>query len=122
MSESSEIVGLLRSLVMEVRGLRMAIERTGAIDYGPLHDALLASVRGLLGDGSFTSETLMQLAHGDGANAAMVRRALTQLGLSNAFALGTYLRGRVGLTAGSLELRRIGLTVNKVARWSVAAV
>lgn len=123
LAESSvDLVQLVRALVLEVRGLRMAIERAGAVDYGPSHEALLASVRGLLGDSAFTSETLMQMAQGDGADAAMVRRALAELGLCNAFALGTYLRGRVGLTGGGLELRRIGLTQNKVARWSVAFV
>jgi hypothetical protein len=110
---------LLRALLMEVRGLRLALERTGAIDCGTTHDALLTNVRALLGEDKWTSEILIQVAHGDGADAAAVRHALAELGVCDPFALGMYLRGRVGRSTWGLELRGVGMTKNKVARWSV---
>lgn len=122
LESSPHVEQLLRALLTEVRGLRLVLEQSGAIDYGTAHEALLTSVRALLGDGEWTAGLLIQLAHCEGAAAAMVRHALAQLGLSDPFELGTYLRGRVGRTASGVELRRIGLGANKVQRWAVTAV
>lgn len=110
---------LLRALVIEVRGLRQALQRTGAIVTNSDLQALLAGARALFGDDEWTSGALIDRAHRDaGPGSAMVRQALADLQLADPMYLGFYLKRHAGRKAGGLELRRVGLK-NKVARWCV---
>jgi hypothetical protein len=71
-----------------------------------------------MGATPWTCCDMLDAAHvGTGRAAGRMRAALTALPAADSFELGMYLRGRVGVTANGLELRRAGRTKNKVARW-----
>lgn len=113
---------LLRALIAEVRGLRRLVERTQRVSPSVLHESLLAGVAALLGESEWSCNVLIERARVDaGPAAAQLRSALDELDIADPFALGTYLRSRIGMAANGLELRRPGLGANKVARWSVLA-
>lgn len=111
---------MLHALLLEVRELRQALARTGAIASDSSHESLLAGARGLFGDSAWTSRALLERAFRDrGAQTGALRQALAALRVCDPAALGFHLRRQVGRpVACGLELQRAGVE-HGVMRWRV---
>lgn len=113
---------LLRALLIEVRALRRAVERTPNVRPSTGFFALLQDVWALMGEGEWTCAGLIQHARScDNIEARRLLTTLEELRIEGAYALGTFLRSRIGVAPNGFELRRLGLGANHVARWAVLA-
>lgn len=113
---------LLQALLVEVRALRRAVERTPTAPASTGFLTLLQDVWSLMGDGDWTCAGLIQHARTCGnIEARRLLTTLEELRLDGPYPLGTFLRSRIGVAPNGFELRRLGLGANHVARWAVLA-
>lgn len=111
---------LLEALLVEVRGLRRALERQDRLIESPAHQALLEAISAILGDDRWTCEGVFREAQlGQDVEAAKLRAALAEIGARDARSLGTYLRDRVGDAGAGYSLRQHCLTRGGARQWSV---